>query len=272
MFMSKVPNRYELQDSVLKALKQLGGSGTNEEIYEKVIEVLKLPAAIVDLPHGSGAAGRTALDYEMAWARTYLKNAGKVATATRGVWTLTAQPEDETVAAKAADKNQKCAEVPDEESWKDNLHRVLTKVLTAKGFERLIQRMLRESGFVQVEVIGKNGDGGIDGRGIVRLNGFLTFHVFFQCKRYSGAVGVEKIRDFRGAMEGRADKGLFITTGYFTRDAEKEATRDGARPIELVDGEHLAEKLRELRLGLKVETIERVSVDEEWFKAISSAG
>ena len=70
-------------------------------------------------------------------------------------------------------------------------------------------------------------------------------------------------------MEGRADKGLFITTGYFTREAEKEATRDGARPIELVDGEHLAEKLRELRLGLKIEAIERVTVDEEWFKTIS---
>ena len=267
--MSKVPNRYELQDPVLKAIKQLGGSGTTEEIYEKVIEILKLPAAIVDQPHGSGAAGRTAFDYELAWARTYLKNAGKIAAPSRGVWTLTGQVEEASLSAKEAEKTQKNDDVPDEEKWKDNLHRVLTKVLTPKGFERLIQRMLRESGFVQVEVTGQNGDGGIDGRGIVRLNGFLTFHVFFQCKRYAGAVGVEKIRDFRGAMEGRADKGLFITTGYFTREAEKEATRDGARPIELVDGEHLAEKLRELRLGLKVESIERVSVDEQWFKAIS---
>lgn len=267
--MNKVPNRYELQDSVLRALNQLGGSGTNEEIYEKVIEILKLPAEIIDLPHGKGEAGRTALDYEMAWAKTYLKNAGKIAARTRGVWTLL-RISDEAFTPKPDEvKKQKENPVPDEEAWKDTLHRVLTQVLTPKGFERLIQRMLRESGFVQVEVTGQNGDGGIDGRGIVRLNGFLTFHVFFQCKRYAGAVGVEKIRDFRGAMEGRADKGLFITTGYFTREAEKEATRDGARPIELVDGEHLAEKLRELRLGLKVEAIEHVSIDENWFKAIS---
>jgi|SRR5665213_597604 len=267
--MAKVPNRYELQDPVLKALNQLGGSGTNEEIYEKVIEILKLPSEIVDLPHGKGEAGRTALDYEMAWARTYLKNAGKITTQTRGVWTLLTNSDIEILPKKEAAKKQS-NEVPvDEEAWKDDLHRVLTKVLTPLGFERLIQRMLRESGFVQVEVTGKSGDGGIDGRGIVRLNGFLTFNVFFQCKRYAGAVGVDKIRDFRGATEGRADKGLFITTGYFTREAEKEATRDGARPIELVDGEHLAEKLRELRLGLKVENIERISVDEEWFKAIS---
>lgn len=269
--MPKVPNRYELQDAVLNALKQLGGSGTNEEIYEKVIQALKLTAELVDQPHGSGKAGRTALDYEMAWARTYLKNAGKIQAPMRGVWAL----QDSglvptTVEAKPAEEGDKVS-VPDEESWKEELHRVLTEVLTPSGFERLIQRMLRESGFVQVEVTGRSGDGGIDGRGIVRLNGFLTFHVFFQCKRYAGAVGVEKIRDFRGAMEGRADKGLLITTGYFTRDAEKEATRDGARPIELVDGEHLAEKLRELRLGLKIESVERVQVDEAWFRAISAA-
>jgi restriction system protein len=267
--MAKVPNRYELQDPVLQALKQLGGSGTNEEIYEKVIENLKLPSEIVDLPHGKGAAGRTALDYEMAWARTYLKNAGKIDAPTRGVWTLLKKGDEVFSGNEEETKKQQDESVPDEERWKDNLHRVLTVVLTPKGFERLIQRMLRESGFVQVEITGQNGDGGIDGRGIVRLNGFLTFHVLFQCKRYAGAVGVEKIRDFRGAMEGRADKGLFITTGYFTREAEKEATRDGVRPIELVDGEHLAEKLRELRLGLKVEAIEHVSVDEEWFKSIS---
>ena len=168
--------------------------------------------------------------------------------------------------AKAAVEND-----VDVEIWKERLQNVLTQKVSPAGFERLIQRMLRESGFVQVEVTGRSGDGGIDGRGIVRLNGFLTFHVFFQCKRYSGAVSVEKIRDFRGAMECRADKGLFVTTGYFTREAEKEATRDGARPIELVDGDHLAEKLCELRLGVNVQTVEHVSVDEAWFEAISAS-
>ncbi len=268
--MAKVPNRYELQDPVLNALKHLGGSGSNEEIYEKVIELLKLPAEVVDQPHGGKTAGRTALTYEMAWARTYLKHAGKIATPMRGVWALAGETPAKPEAAKEISGKAPEEFLPDDESWKEVLQKVLTQVLTPAGFERLIQRILRESGFVQVEITGHSGDGGIDGRGIVRLNGFLTFHVFFQCKRYAGPVSVDKIRDFRGAMEGRADKGLFITTGYFTREAEKEATRDGARPIELVDGEHLAEKLHELQLGLKIETVERVSVDETWFRTISA--
>jgi restriction system protein len=128
--------------------------------------------------------------------------------------------------------------------------------------------MLRESGFVQVEVTGKSGDGGIDGKGIVRLNGFLSFHVLFQCKRFSGSVTPNYIRDFRGAMQGRADKGLFITTGKFTRDAIKEATRDGAPPIDLIDGDLLCEKLKEFCLGVKTELIEEVTIQPEWFERI----
>lgn len=264
---AKVPNPYQLVDPTLVALQQLGGSGTNEEIYEKVIEIMNLPPEVLDVPHGD--SGLTELAYEMAWARTHLRQLGKIKNIGRATWALV----EPTAAVQAppaqVSADSTTAEAEKEEGWKGELHAVLTKHLSPVGFERLIQRMLRESGFVQVEITGRTGDGGIDGRGVVRLNGFLTFHVFFQCKRYSGAVSVEKIRDFRGAMEGRADKGLFITTGYFTRDATKEAMRDGARPIELVDGEHLAEKLRELRLGLDIETVERVIVNSSWFDAIS---
>jgi restriction system protein len=141
-------------------------------------------------------------------------------------------------------------------------------VLSPAAFERLIQRMLRETGFIQVEVTGRTGDGGIDGTGIAKINGILSFRVVFQCKRRRGGIGASEIRDFRGAMQGRADKGLFVTTGYFTRDAVKESTRDGAIAIDLVDGERLAEKLKELRLGVKIELTENVTIDEDWFKSI----
>ena len=152
--------------------------------------------------------------------------------------------------------------------WREQMTKYLVETLSPAAFERLIQRMLRETGFVQVEVTGKTGDGGIDGRGIAKINGILSFRVVFQCKRYRGSVGASEIRDFRGAMQGRADKGLFITTGYFTREAVKEATRDGAIAIDIVDGEKLAEKLKELSLGVKIETVERVTINEEWFKTI----
>ena len=90
----------------------------------------------------------------------------------------------------------------------------------------------------------------------------------FQCKRYQGGVSASQIRDFRGAMVGRTDKGLFITTGYFTRDAIKEANRDGAPAIDLIDGEKLADQLKELGMGVKVDLIERVNVEAAWFEAI----
>jgi restriction system protein len=161
----------------------------------------------------------------------------------------------------------------DEESktltWQEDLLETLMK-MEPTAFERLIQRFLRESGFIQVEVTGRSGDGGIDGRGIMRLGGLLSFHVIFQCKRWQGAVGASQVRDFRGAMVGRADKGLLVTTGTFTKDAVREATRDGAPAIDLIDGDQLVEKLRELALGVKTEKIqvEKVSVDKNWFASL----
>lgn len=134
------------------------------------------------------------------------------------------------------------------------------------AFERLVQRLLRESGFIQVEVTGRSGDGGVDGKGIMRLGGLLSFNVIFQCKRYSGSVGASHVRDFRGAMVGRADKALLITTGGFSRDAEREATRDGAPTIDLIDGMLLAEKLKELGLGVetRIVQVEEIAIDRDW--------
>jgi restriction system protein len=145
---------------------------------------------------------------------------------------------------------------------------VLTTVLNPSAFERLVMRLLRESGFVHAEVTGRSGDGGIDGKGIARMAGVLSFHVVFQCKRYQGAVSAGQVRDFRGAMVGRADKGLLITTGRFTRDAVTEATREGAPPIDLVDGDRLADMLKALKLGVRTEIVERVVVDEEWLGSV----
>jgi restriction system protein len=139
--------------------------------------------------------------------------------------------------------------------------------MPADAFERLSQRLLRESGFTKVEVTGRSGDGGIDGIGVLRIN-LLSFQVLFQCKRYKDTVGPSAIRDFRGAMVGRSDKGLFITTGRFSQDAKREATRDGAPPIELIDAEELCVLLKDLKIGIRLETIERVVVEAEAFKAM----
>ena len=287
---TKMPTYHELMNPQLQALHELGGSGSIEEIAQKVAELSDLPEEILNLPHNPEKSSQTEIEYRLAWARTYLKKYGILDNSDRGIWIIVPEkrkvtmvdPQEviktvraeikkqkELVQKEDAIKDENEVEIPDEtESWRNILHHLLTQELSPDGFERLTKRILRESGFVQVEVTGRTGDGGIDGKGIMRLSGLLSFHVVFQCKKYQGSVSSSDIRDFRGAMIGRADKGLFITTGTFTRDAVREATRDGAPPIDLVDGDHLAEKLKELGLGIKKELVEQVSVDEDWFKTI----
>ncbi|GAB5465820.1 MAG: restriction endonuclease [Candidatus Kapaibacteriales bacterium] len=272
----------------LEALKLLGGSGSIEEINEKVYEVAGYDEEILEIPHDENGV-QTKVEYRLAWARTYLKKYGLIDNSSRGVWALldneidtskldsehilktvrelTRKPKTENKQSKKQIEAEIEEEVEDQIDWKEDLISVILNI-EPSAFERLCQRILRESGFVQVEVTGKSGDGGIDGKGIVRINGFLSFHVFFQSKRYKGSVSSGDIRDFRGAMQGRADKGLFITTGNFTREAIKEATRDGAPPIDLIDGEMLCDKLKEFNLGVKTELIEEVSIIPEWFSKI----
>ncbi|ANV90055.1 restriction endonuclease [Picosynechococcus sp. PCC 8807] len=279
-----VPTFDALLVPTVQALQTLGGSGTIEEIYEQVIQLLNLPDQILEIIHGN--TSQSEVEYRLAWSRTYLKKYGLLENSARGVWSLTSttinpddlDPREVVRFVREVDKKNKASiDLPnqstettenlDESTWHQQLHEILLS-LDPAAFERLAQRLLRESGFIQVQVTGKSGDGGIDGVGIARINGFLSFHVLFQCKRYQGSVTASQIRDFRGAMQGRTDKGLMITTGTFTRDAIKEATRDGAPPIDLIDGEQLVQRLKELGLGVKINLIESVDVDAEWFTKI----
>ncbi|MBK7883229.1 MAG: restriction endonuclease [Chitinophagaceae bacterium] len=270
MSMKKLPTREQLLNPILQALVELGSSGSIEEINNRVIQNLKIPEELSIIPHIKGKeGGQTEIEYQLAWARTMLRGNGYIESSKRGVWALV-DKSNTNVAEINLPTIQLSAEQKEEieESWKSKLQKILIDKLSPDAFERLIQRFLREKGFSQVEVTGRTGDGGIDGKGIAKINGILSFHIVFQCKKYQGAVSAGHIRDFRGAMVGRTDKGLFITTGYFTRDAIKEANRDGAPTIDLIDGEKLVEKLKELSLGVNVELIEKISIDEKWFEGI----
>jgi len=279
-----VPSFKELLSPVLEALHELGGSGSIDEITQTVIELKDIPDEIAEILHNPDRSSRTELEYRLAWARTYLKKYGLIDNPNRGVWVIRSDKTDVTdidpvevtrhvrqkQREERGEEEKKVEETESKElqSWREELHQILTQELQPDAFERLTKRMLRESGFIQVEVTQRSSDGGIDGTGIIQINGLLSFHVVFQCKRYRGSVSVGKVRDFRGAMVGRTDKGLLITTGTFTQEAKREATRDGATPIDLIDGEDLIDKLKELRLGVKTETIERVTLDEDWFQSI----
>ena len=279
---------------IIERLKAHGRSMTNEEMLDDVSAHMGLSDQVRGVPHGD--TGQTEVEYRMAWARTYLKKIGAVENSARGVWRLTPlgaaltkaqvadaprQVRQELAAQRAAtllaDGGQDLAgslssddgagaglEAP--QIWSERLLARLQK-LDPAAFERLCQRLLREAGFTKVEVTGKSGDGGIDGTGVLRMN-LLSFQVIFQCKRWQGSVGSSVVRDFRGAMVGRADKGLIITTGTFTAEARKEATRDGAPAIDLVDGEALCDLLREHRIGVRVEMVPQVTLDEAALAAI----
>jgi restriction system protein len=238
----------------------------------------------LELLYEPDKGGRTVFEYRLAWARSYLKTFGVLDNSSRGVWALTSKgrqldkvdPNDVKRFVRSSYRKESkvissAHEEPEPETptWREEVLGVIRKI-DPPAFERLVQRLLRESGFVQVEVTGRAGDGGIDGRGILRLGGLLGFNVIFQAKRWQNAVGAGQVRDFRGAMVGRADKALFITTGTFTKDAVREATRDGAPTIDLIDGEQLVDKLKEFSLGVhtqKVE-VEQVTVEPTWFASI----
>ena len=269
---NSVPKYDVLFNATLKAIRDLGGSATVAEIAVRVIEDLNLHPDIVQIPHGDDR--RTEVEYRLAWSRTHLKRRGLIDNAKRGVWSLT-ESGQRTKSVESTETGELGEDPPETiedsstetASWRDSLMKALLS-MSPQAFERLCQRLLRESGFIEVKVTGRSKDGGIDGHGIIRLAGLIGFPVLFQCKRYRDRVRPSEVRDFRGAMEGRADKGLFITTGGFTREAAAEATRVGAKPIDLIDGELLLDKLKELGIGVTTRTVEVVEVNRPFFESL----
>ena len=272
-----------LTEPVFRAIKELGGSAQNSEITEKVIEYLNLSEEEIDDLH---TESQTKLDYRLAWARTSLKNAEYIANSSRGVWVLTekGQKTEFVTAANVnkerfkksttsikSDSNESLNETVENEnldeerlSWDIEVLNIL-KSITPKQFENLCKRLLRELGFEKVVVTGASRDGGIDGYGIVKLNKIISYNIAFQAKRYDKTVGSPDIRNFRGSLDGKAQQGVFITTGTFTQDAKDEANRDGVISIDLIDGHKLVEFLKEFELGLNIELVEVVNIDKEWF-------
>ena len=281
----EIPTYRDLMYPTLVAVRELGGSAANAELEEAVPAVAGITddQLAVEYPEGSSQHGESKVVNRLHWARTYLKKIGALENSERSVWSITPHgltylemsPADADAALKQAD-NAVRAEMrkakkaladaasddvgdsdDDAEHWKDALLDVL-KEMDPYAFERLGMRLLREAGFRNVAVTSKSGDGGIDGVGVYKLS-LVSFPTYFQCKRYAGSVSAGVVRDFRGAMTGRGEKGLIVSTGTFTPAAKAEATRDGAPPIDLIGGDDLCDLLKNYGLGVAVE--ERVVED-----------
>lgn len=277
-----VPKYNEMFNAVLEALHNLDGSASILELENEVANILGLSEDDLNELH---TENRTKFSYRLTWSRTYLKKYGVITNSSKGIWSLTpeglkiSRVDENDVIMKMKGRRLDSEILTSEEiddindgtgrTWQDELLDIVKK-LEPESFEKLCKRLLRESGFVNVDITGKSGDGGIDGNGILKFGGLLSFNIVFQCKRYKDSVGANVVRDFRGAMIGRADKGLIITTGFFTREAKKEAQREGAPLIDLVDGQELVEKLKELSIGVSVQERieEQVEIQRDYFDSI----
>lgn len=220
---SRVPTVVDLLWPALCAVRKIGHSGTIEEIDERVVEDEGFSEEQQAVLHKDGP--KSEIEYRLAWAKTYLKGMGLLDNSTRGVWATTeegrsAEKEDMDrllkeyrarlvwERRKRREENGGSDEGADgglEDDWRQQLLQELLQ-MTPEAFERLSQRLLRAAGFTNTNVTARGGDGGIDGLGVYRVS-LVSFPVFFQCKRYRGSVGPDKVRDFRGAMTGRGDKG-----------------------------------------------------------------
>ena len=278
---------------VVQALQKLEGSADNNQLVETVSDMLGLADELTAVPHKDGP--QSEIGYRIAWVKTWLKWGGVVDNPQRAVWVLTEAGRKATSAdieavrtklrsnpaarRKKSEATQNDADpLPpenqndelseyDDGDWQNRLLGII-KEMSPDAFERLSRLLLLRLGFSQVEVVGRSGDGGIDLLGVVKVNGVLSFRVLAQCKRYKDTVGPGDLRNFRGAMQGRTDKGIFITSGRFTGEARKESSRDGVPEIDLVDGEALTLLLKDLKMGVETKMIEVVSIQPEYYLSV----
>ncbi len=269
---------------LLDALRDLGDSGKPREVSNKIAENLNLTDDVLDATLKSGI---NKFHNQVAFARLYLVWEGLLDSSKYGTWKLTEAGKkihlNEEEAGKIflkwaeihqrarkekeineliADQEEKTPEEVQKETPADLLYTLQN--LSPSGFEKICKELLREHGFDNVVVTGSSHDGGIDGYGTLEINPFVSFKVLFQCKRYKGSVSRVQVGDFRNAMIGRAEKGIIMTTGSFTNEAIKEANREGAPQIELVDGNKLIEMFEKVELGVKPKNV--YEVDMEYFK------
>ena len=291
-----IPTVFDLMHPTLVAVRNMGGSATKQELLDKVPEIAGIAdeQLAVVFPDDSTYPGKSKVLSRIRWACSYLKTIGALDNSRRGVWSIAQKGLDylemndaeealknahkavmrERRKARAEQQSELVEDDDDpiesddegEEDWKGTLLEVL-KSMEPSAFERLSMRLVKEAGFRNVEVLGKSGDGGIDGVGVYKVS-LVSFPTYFQCKRYTGSVPPRAVRDFRGAMAGRGDKGILITTGTFTSEAKAEAVRDGAPPVDLIDGDELCELLREYEIGVRVQvrTVEDITIDQGFFE------
>ncbi|MBP3708813.1 MAG: restriction endonuclease [Treponema sp.] len=242
----------------------------------------------------------------VVWAKTYLKNAGLLSGVRRGFFQITERGNAALAENPAridmkylnrfeefktfrtlrhekettdSDNDVLETQTPDDllaEGYKrvsENLvDEVLEKILACspKFFENLVVDLLVRMGYggsfdEASSVVGKSGDEGIDG--IIKEDRLGFDAIYIQAKRWQGAVGRPEIQKFAGALLGqKANKGVFITTSIFSKEAVEYAKTVNQK-IVLIDGQKLASLMIEHNVGISVmQTYEIKRIDSDYFE------
>lgn len=284
-------------EAVLEALRELGSSARANEVIEWVAQNRDVPT---DESERITKGGQTVFENRVHWARFYLVKAGLIDSTVRGLWVLTDKGRTTKLSAAESlelfrrlsqqfrtERKNKPEQTDSEDALDDSegddapvagvpgidsyiniseIRQTLIKKLhdlSDIGFEHFCAAVLRHVGFENVIVTQRSHDRGVDGEGFLQINRFVKTKVMFQSKRYQGSVGSDRIQAFRGAIHGRAERGIVITTGTFTASAKSEAARENATPIELVDIDKLLDLLIEEKLG--VFESKALQIDDQFF-------
>ena len=141
--------------------------------------------------------------------------------------------------------------------------------LHPQQFEEFAGTLLESVGFTDVEVTKYVGDGGIDGYGNLEM-GVVKVKAAFQVKRWRQNVPPAEVNQFRGAIQGEFDQGIFITTSDFSDEAKKASSKRGAVPIVLINGDRIVTIMLERGLGVRQEPLTVTRIDEEFFTAFGT--
>jgi restriction system protein len=244
-----MPKQSEIEIPLLEVLISLEGQGKPKEIYPMVTK--KFPNLTQEDLDERMESGGNKWTNRIQWVRQKLVDSGEIHNPQRGVWAITDKGRNRVnspIPTLAAPVNFVELYEDYEEDFKSQLLDKLHE-LTSRQFEEFAKKLLQVYGFVDLTVTEVGPDGGIDGYGRLKI-GLASMNVAFQCKRWQGNVGRREIQQFRGAIQGTYEQGIFFTTSDFTPHAKGISFQQGAVPIILMNGTGIVDIMIEKGLGV----------------------
>jgi len=270
-----IPSEKDIELPLLQELEAVGGEARPRTLYDRMAKHFPhLTAADRKARHPK--SGITIWTNRVQWARQHLVNKGEIDASTYGIWKITAKGEARLEAVSHPTPQRRPLTLPtfsmlferERQQIRAQLHELLMN-LDPQQFEVFAGKLLESVGFTEVEITKYVGDGGIDGYGNLEM-GVVKVKAAFQVKRWRNNVPPAEVNQFRGAIQGEFDQGIFITTSDFSEEAKKASSKRGAVPIVLINGDRILDIMLERGLGVRQEPLTLTRIDEEFFAAFGT--